>query len=235
MNLIHRSLFVCLACFTFSLFALEPERPTQIPAVDPRIESQAAGFLALRQKLNTQEILPEQRIAAMDEWRRTNGSPLAGSRPESDASDASAVAASMARQRQAALSLSGTGDEKELAELQSEVATAVGEMRSYDVTSEKRIRMFDEFRRANRDVFQQIRTLRKAIAARRMENAPPTLPIRPSPRSEAEAALQDRMSAVVQEIEARRNASDRLAPEERIAAMDRDRALFKERADSLRA
>lgn len=119
-------------------------------------------------------------------------------------------------------------------ELQWEVTEAVREMRSESVTSEKRIKMFDEFSRVNRDVFRQIHLLRKTIAARRMENAPPHAPNPIPPRSEAEGILQERRSIILQEVATKRNASNQLSPEARIAAVNRDLVFFKKRIASLR-
>ena len=228
------SLLVCLASSAISLLAQEPIRPGTGTTVDARTGKPVPDFMAFRQELDAQSLSPEQRIAAMDEWRKTNGSPLARLRPERSPSNAKeTTAAFIARQKQAALSAAGTADEKELAELQWEVAEAVEEMRRYDVPPETRIRMFDEFHRANREVFQEIRTLRKAISDRKLENAPPVA-VHTALRSPAEAALLERRNAIVQEIAAKRNASEHLGPAERIAALDRDRAFFKERAAALR-
>ena len=235
MNLIQHSFFVCLASSAISLLAQESVRPGNITAVDSKTGKPVPDFRTFREELNAQSLSPEQRIAAMDEWRKTNGSPLARLRLERSPSHAKeTTAALLARQKQAALSAARTADEKELAELQWEVAEAVDEMRSDDVPPETRIRMFDQFHRANREVFQEIRTLRKAISDRRLENAPPPMAVPPAPRSPEEAALLERRNAIVQEIAAKRNASERLAPEERIAVLDRDRAFFQERAAALR-
>ena len=234
MNPIQHSFFVCLATSAISLLAQDPVRPGNITAADSKTGKPVPDFMAFRQELMAQQLTPEQRIAATDQWRKTNGSPLASLRPERNLSDATeTTAALIARQKQAALSAAGTADEKELAELQWEVAGAVAEMRSYDVPPETRIRMFDQFHRANREVFQEIRTLRKAISDRRRENAPPQA-VQPAPRSPAVATVLEHRNAIVQEIAAKRNASKHLSPEERIAAMDRDRAFFKVRTDSLR-
>lgn len=217
----------CLGSSTISLIAQEPVHPTVTAAVD--------SLMAFRQQLDARKLSPEQRIAAIDQWRKANGSPLAILRPQESASNSITLkAALIARQKQAALAVSGTDDERELAELQLDVAAAVQEMRSYDITAAKRIGMFDEFRAANREAFQRIRTLRKAISERKMENAPPPVDVQPAPHSQAEAALLERRSSIMEEIATMRTAGNRLSPEERIAAMDRDLTLFKERLASLR-
>ena len=236
MNLLHRSFCVCLAFSAISLLAQEPKTGDASTAVGSKAESLTADFQALRQQLDTQKATPEQRIAAMDEWRKRNGSPLAALRSARTPAIPTRPAAELiARQKQAALSLVGSDVEKELAELEVDVAEAVAEMRSYVLPPEKRIQMFDEFRRNNTEAFQAIRKLRKAISDRKLENAPPLVAVHPAPRSPAEIALLERRNTILEQITSKRNASNQLPPEEQIAAMDRDRAFFKERIDALRA
>ena len=221
-------ILVFLGSLPVSLVAQEPVPPS-------RTQPPVTAFMAFRQELNAQIMSPEQRIKAMDEWRKINGSPFAGRRSEGDSSASVAGTAGLiARQKQAALSVSRTDEERELVELQWDVIGAVREMRASPTSPENRIRMFDEFSQANREAFQRIDTLRKTIAVQRMGNAPPHVPIPLPARSAEEAILRERRSIILQEIATRRNASNQLPPEERIAAMDRDRAYFKERADSLR-
>ncbi len=139
MNLLQRSFFACLACSAISLPAQESKTGGPSAAVGSKAESLTADFQTLRQHLDTQKATPEQRIAAMDEWRKKNGSPLAALRSaRNPASPTPPVAELIARQKQAALSLAGTDDEKDLAELQSNVAEAASNRgRGYKTSKRK--------------------------------------------------------------------------------------------------
>ena len=235
MKAIPCSLLLCLASSAISLLAQEPVRPGTGTAVDARTGKPVPDFRAFRKELNVQSLSPEQRIAALDEWKKINGSPLAvlrQQRPAIPMLTPEAKTDLLARQKQATLSAAKTPEESELAELQWEVADAVREMREEKVPPEKRIAMFDEFSRVNRDVFQDIRALRKMIGERQRATAPPLVPS--PPRSEAEARLRATRDAILRELDARKDALAELTAEERIAAKDRDRAFYQERMNALR-
>ena len=195
-----------------------------------------AATRAFSAELDARNLTPEQRIAAQDEWRKTHGNPLTTLRAERQRTlanvpdPATVEKEALARQKEAIASK--TGDEKELAQLQWDVADAIRQMRDEKVSPEKRIAMFDEFTRVNRDVFQDIRALRKSIGDQRLEAAPPI--VIPPPRSEEEARLRGQREALAQELAAKRDALAKLTPEERIAAVDRDRDFYRQRIKALR-
>ena len=235
MKSIPCSLLVCLAASAISLLAQEPVPPGKIAAVDSKMGKPVPDFMAFREELNAQSLSPEQRIAALDEWKKINGSPLAAlrqQRPATPMLTPEARADLLASQKKAALAAAKTPEERELTELQWEVADAIREMREEKVSPEKHIAMFDEFSRVNREVFQDIRALRKMIGERQRGATPPLVPS--PPRSETEARLHATRDAILRELDARKDALAKLTAEERIAAKDRDRAFYQESMNALR-
>ena len=171
-----------------------------------------------------------ERIAAIDAWQKSQGSPLR------------AIVEANSRQRPAPLArLPGVARTppglsplqraraEELAALTQEFAEAVAEMRTQPRDPAETVRVFDEFQEANRAAIQDQRSLRwqlsvESAARARAGNG------RPVPNDPEEA----RRFGLVQQMKARQAADNRLAPAERIAAFDRAAATYPPLRNSLR-
>ncbi len=211
------------------LFATEPLDSS--PAA--KLAAEARAFSV---EMDARNLTSAQRIAARNEWLRTHESPLAAFHAErlrhSVEIRDTAVIVREALARQHAAIATKTGEERELAQLQWEVADAAREMREENVLPARRIAMFEEFLRVNRDVFSDISTLRNAISERQRVAAPAFT--QSPPGSEAETRLRATREAILRELAAKRAALASLDPEERIAARERDRDFYRHRMDEFR-
>lgn len=182
-------------------------------------------------------LLPRERIALIDQWRKAHPAPLQHPvqqrRPVTDPAPAMPSRADVfARQMADAQS----DDERALVDLKQQFAEAIDKMRSYHLAPARRIGMVDRFRQANQEAFQELRNLRKAVAEQRAAEHP-ALQVAPGPlpsRTPAEAEFFGQLEQIDKELAVRRAQIDQLPPRERIAAMDRDKNLFGRRIQAFR-
>lgn len=200
--------------------------------LNPQQKITAQTSTDLRTFLGTRKLLPKGRIAAVDEWLKSNVSPLAVQR---DQFRAQSTQPTVAVENSARIALRNamvgrTPDEQALASLANEFANAVSEMRSEQISPRQRARNFDEFFRVNREALEELRELGRKIALQHSVNTPPPIAIGLEGRTPEEVAIVRSL----QEIATRRAAIEKLKPRERLRAMDRDMELFRSHMNSLR-
>lgn len=167
---------------------------------------------------------PQERIAAVDEWLKSNGSALTARRNQLQTQSTQTTTASENNRRfpRQNVIVGRTPDEQALVSLANEFSDAIAEMRAQQISPRHRVRDFDEFLKVNREVIQELRELQKRIALQHSASTPAPIAISLAGRTPEEATLAERSQTLIQETATRRAAIEQLEPRERIAAMSEE-------------
>ena len=187
---------VLLGCGSCLLNGQDLPRPTGSPHPERIL---AEKWRVEREQLSARKLSPAQRVAAVERWQEENQALLEEVRIKNNGPPRDVNSASPFRFLYLPSdSARPNPDKQALVALEQEVGDAVWTMRSYRISPEKRIHIFDQFLAENRDVLEEMNLLRAKIAWVPAQD--PLLAMPPQSWASAPKRLVDQWSAVYREM-----------------------------------